>query len=65
MASGSDISYDRFEQAWEGSIPFVGLLVIAPVMGRTVLDDGDALPATISTIPGGVARTRWARLEAS
>ena len=52
---------DRFEQACEGSLPFVGLVVIAPVIGRTVLDHGDASPATISTIPGGVARTRWAR----
>jgi hypothetical protein len=50
-------SSDPFEQAWEESIPILGLLVIAPVIGRTVLDHEDALPATISTIPGGVERT--------
>jgi hypothetical protein len=55
-SSGGAFS-DHFHQAWEGSIPFLGLLVIAPVMGRTILDHGDGLQATISTIPGGVART--------
>jgi hypothetical protein len=63
-SSGGAFS-DQFHQAWEGSIPFLGLLVIAPVMGRTVLDHGDALPATISRISGGVARTPSARLKAS